>query len=164
MKVLSFDEIAALFIEQVHTVVWCNAATVDEQERPRSRVLHPIWEVENGRPVGWIITGRQTLKSRHLEKRPFLSLAYVANPLAPIYVDCHVSWADDQATKDRIWELFKAAPPPLGYDPAPFFGSKDSPGCGILHLSPWRVELTDLFHPQKLKVWHDHSVERTRQG
>jgi hypothetical protein len=36
---------------------WCNAATVDRKDRPRSRVLHPIWEVIDTYPIGWIATG-----------------------------------------------------------------------------------------------------------
>ena len=44
MEVTNFAEIEAEFIERVHTMVWCSAATVDRQGRPRSRILHPIWE------------------------------------------------------------------------------------------------------------------------
>ena len=34
-------EIAPLFVELAHKIVGCSAATVDGQQRPRSRVLHP---------------------------------------------------------------------------------------------------------------------------
>lgn len=144
MRVESFSEIEAGFMEQVHSIVWCNAATTDRRQRPRSRVLHPIWEVVDGRPIGWIATGRHSLKEKHLAERPYLSLAYMHDPLRPTYAECRVEWADDPAIKKRIWEWFKATPPPLGYDPAPFFGSVDSPQYGVLKCIPWRVELGDL--------------------
>jgi hypothetical protein len=32
--------------------------------------------------------------------------------------ECRATWVDDLATRERAWELFRAAPPPLGHDPA----------------------------------------------
>ena len=32
------------FIATAHRIVWCGVATVDRRGRPRSRILHPIWE------------------------------------------------------------------------------------------------------------------------
>lgn len=145
MKTTSFAEISEQFIERVHQMVWCNVATVDGHGRPRSRVLHPIWEVVHGRPLGWIATGRHTLKAKHLAARPYLSIAYVADPLKPIYAECQAEWADDLATKDRIWNWFKETPPPLGYDNALFWGTVENPDFGVLKLMPWRVEMADLL-------------------
>ncbi|MCB8968188.1 MAG: pyridoxamine 5'-phosphate oxidase family protein, partial [Ardenticatenaceae bacterium] len=42
-------EIAPAFVEMAHRIVWCNAATVDSKGRPRSRVLHPIWQWDGTR-------------------------------------------------------------------------------------------------------------------
>jgi general stress protein 26 len=147
----SFADIADSFIESVHSAVWCNAATVDRQGRPRSRVLHPIWEVADGRPVGWIATGRKTLKTKHLAQRPYMSLAYIVDPLKPIYVECRTEWVDDTTAKQRLWNWFRSVSPPLGYDPSPFFGSADNPGFGTLKLVPWRVELGSLT--SQSRVW-----------
>lgn len=151
MTTQNFSEMADAFLTKAHTIVWCNVATVDSQGRPRSRVLHPIWEIVNDRPVGWIATGRQTLKAKHLAQHPYLSLAYIADPLKPLYVECHAAWADEAATKQRIWDWFGATPPPLGYDLAAFFGAVDNPAYGVLQLTPWRVELADLFG--EAQVW-----------
>lgn len=145
MKVTDFQQMADAFIEQVHTIVWCNVATVDTKERPRSRVLHPIWEIVEGKPVGYIATGRHTLKTKHVEKRPFLSLAYIANPIKPVYADCHVQWDDTPETKQRIWDWFGREPQPLGYDLSMFFGTVDNPNYGVMVLTPWRIELADLM-------------------
>ncbi|NJN55894.1 MAG: pyridoxamine 5'-phosphate oxidase family protein [Anaerolineae bacterium] len=145
MQTTSFSEIAESFIERVHQMVWCNVATVDRHGRPRSRVLHPIWELVDGGAIGWIATGRHTLKTKHLAARPYLSIAYIADPLKPIYAECHAEWADDPATKERIWNWLKETPPPLGYDNGLFWGTVENPAFGVLKLTPWRVELADLF-------------------
>ncbi len=44
----------------------------------------------------------------------------------------------------HLWNLFLAAPPPLGYDPALIFGSVESPDFGVLRLIPQRIELGDV--------------------
>lgn len=152
MKVTDFSEIAEVFMERVNGIVWCNAATIDRANRPRSRVLHPIWELVDGLPVGWIATGRDSLKAKHLAHRPYLSLAYVADPFKPAYAECHAHWADDPATKQRIWQWFTNTPPPLGYDPTPFFKAMDSPTYGVLKLTPWRIEVGDLLTGQ-FRAW-----------
>jgi hypothetical protein len=147
IEIQSFAEIEAEFIERVHRVVWCSAATVDSKNRPRSRVWHTYWEGQ----VGWIATRRQTLKTQHFARNPYVSLGYVGEVFRPVYVDCAVQWADDLADKERVWNLFKNAPPPLGYDPAPIFISPDHENFGILKLTPWRIELATP--PEHRKVW-----------
>jgi general stress protein 26 len=147
--IAAFADLEAEFIERAHSIVWCNVATIDTRNRPRSRVLHPIWEGS----TGWIATGRTSLKAKHLAHNAYVSLAYVADPMHPVYAECTAVWEEDPATKARIWELFKSTPPPLGYDPAPFFGGVESPGYGLLKLTPWRVEMGDLFAPENWKIW-----------
>jgi general stress protein 26 len=148
IEVESFADIEAEFIERVHRVVWCSAATVDTKNRPRSRVWHTIWEGQ----VGWIATRRHTLKTKHLANNPYVSLGYVSDVWKPVYVDCHVEWADNLADKERIWNLFKNAPAPVGYDPTPIFINPDHENFGILKLTPWRIEMATV--PTDRKVWH----------
>ncbi|GAB4204042.1 MAG: pyridoxamine 5'-phosphate oxidase family protein [Roseiflexaceae bacterium] len=145
----SFSEIEAEFVERAHTAVWCNGATIDPQGRPRSRVLHPLWEGA----TGWITTGRHSTKARHFAAHPYLSLAYVADPFKPVYAECHVAWEDDQATKRRVWDLFKHTPPPLGFDPAIIWPDVDNPEFGLLRLTPWRIELYDLMNQANRRIW-----------
>ena len=47
---------APAFVEMAHRIVWCSAATVDSHGRPRSRILHPIWQWDGQNLVGWIVT------------------------------------------------------------------------------------------------------------
>ena len=149
-----FSEIEAEFIDRVHRIVWCNMATVDAKGRPRSRIVHPIWEGS----TGWIATHRTSFKNRHLAANPYVSLAYTADIAQPVYADCIASWADDQSDKQRIWDLFTIAPEPLGYDPAPFFIAPDHPNFGVLKLTPWRIAVVTQSPPLAL-VWRNKAVD-----
>jgi len=148
MQTTNFADIQEEFIERVHNDVWCSVTTINRANRPRSRVLHPIWEGQ----TGWIATGRQSHKSKHLAENPYISLTYMKDPLNPVYVDCKAEWVDDMAEKQRIWDLFTNTPPPLGYELAQFFGTVDSAGYGLLKLTPWRIELYSLM-TQDNKIW-----------
>ena len=150
MEVTSFAEISDEFFTRVNRVVWCNVATIDRQGRPRSRILHPTWEAGTSGPLGWIGTRRATLKAQHLLIQPYVSLAYVAEIAKPVYVDCRAVWVDDPAAKQRIWDRFKTAPAPMGYDPGTMF--KDLDDFGLLHLIPWRIEVRSL--PGDQWIWH----------
>lgn len=147
MEFATFAELAPEFKARVERIVWCSVTTVNSQGRPRTRVLHPIWEGA----VGSIATGRHSFKEKHLAANPYVSLCYIDTQLEPTYVDCKTSWVDDPTEKQRIWDLYNNTPPPVGYELAPFFGSVDSPGYGVLRLTPWRVELASLT--AESKIW-----------
>ncbi len=151
MKVATFADIADEFLERVNRIVWCNVATIDPKGRPRSRILHPLWQGE----VGWITTRRGSPKERHLQEHPFVSLAYIADVVKPVYVDCKAEWIEDLAVKQYIWHLLQATPPPLGFDPTPIYDSADHPQFGLLKLTPWRVEVTSVASvPPERKIWY----------
>ena len=150
MEISSFSEIEADFIERVHSIVWCSFATIDTKNRVRSRILHTIWEGA----TGWAATRPDSLKARHIAHNPYVSLGYVSDVYKPVYADCTAEWVDDASTKQRIWDKFTSAPPPLGYDMETFFTSVDSPSYGLLKLTPWRIELFDITNPENYrKVW-----------
>ena len=165
MDVASFAEIEEEFAKRVSRIVWCTVATVDRQGRPRSRILHPIWE----RSTGWIATGRHSLKTKHLAANPHVSLSYWDQEHQQVYADCKAEWVDEQAEKQRIWDLYKDTPPPLGYDPAIIWrGGPDDPTYGLLKLTPWRIELwalADLMSGTPSKVWrHQTAIGERRDG
>ncbi|MFN8377771.1 MAG: pyridoxamine 5'-phosphate oxidase family protein [Anaerolineae bacterium] len=139
MEEVTFDLIRDEFVRRAHTAVWCSMATVDAQGRPRSRVIHPIWDSDG--KTGYIGTFRDSYKGQHLAKNPNVSLAYIADLAKPLYVEAVANWADDEATKLHTWALFKDAQPPLGYDPASIFVSPDHPRFGVLKLTPWRIQV-----------------------
>jgi general stress protein 26 len=152
VDVQSFDEIRDDFSARVQRIVWCTVATVDRGGRPRSRILHPIWEG----PTGWICTGRQSLKARHLEKNPFVSLTYWDAQQEQVYAECRAEWAEGEAERRRLWELFKGTPAPYGYDPGMFWAGPDDPGFGLLKLTPWRIEVSgiaEMMQGRQPRVW-----------
>ncbi len=53
-----YRETAEAFQRMAHEIVWCSVATVEPDGRPRTRVLHPYWEWEDNRLVGWIASSR----------------------------------------------------------------------------------------------------------
>ena len=142
MDVATFAEIEDEFMARVRRIAWCTVATVDTKGRPRTRILHPIWEGS----TGWIATGRHSHKEKHLARNAYVSLSYWDPQHQQIYVDAKAEWDDDPATKQRIWDLYKNTPPPLGYDPSiiPGWDSAASPAFGLLKLTPWRIEISGL--------------------
>lgn len=148
-------EIEDEFMARVSRIVWCTVTTVDSKDRPRSRILHPIWEG----PVGWIATGRDSFKAKHLAGNPHVSLSYWDPQHQQIYAECMATWEDDLGEKRRIWALYKDTPPPLGYDPAMIPAWKDgpaSPQFGVLKLTPWRIEVSaiaDMMAGREPLVW-----------
>jgi general stress protein 26 len=157
MDVEKFSEIEAEFAARVSRIVWCTVATVDRQGRPRTRILHPIWEGLSG----WIATGRHSHKERHLAANPYVSLSYWDGQHQQIYADCNAEWEDSAEEKRRIWELYKATPPPLGYDPGMIWqGGPENQDYGLLKLTPWRIELwslSDMIAGKPPLVWRPGS-------
>jgi hypothetical protein len=84
-----------------------------------------------------------------------VSLAYL-DPNTSVYVDCQTEWVDDLVIKERVWNLFKNTPEPLGFDPAQDFIRFDHEKFGLLKLIPWRIELVNFPAPSYdagVKVW-----------
>jgi general stress protein 26 len=117
--------------------------------------LHPIWEGS----TGYVATGRNSFKAKHLAKNPYVSLTYWDPEHQQIYAECRAEWDDSQEEKRRVWDLYKSTPPPLGYDSAIIPVWKDGPGSpefGVLKLTPWRIELwsiQDMMADKPSLVW-----------
>jgi len=137
---LSFAENQDDFHRRVCRMVWCTVASVDTKGRPRSRILHPIWDGA----TGWIATGRHSHKAKHLAANPYVSLSYWDPQQEQVYVDAKTEWADGIEDKKRLWNLLADTPPPAGYDPGLFWKDVNDPGFGALKLTPWRIELWSL--------------------
>ncbi|MEM1436868.1 MAG: pyridoxamine 5'-phosphate oxidase family protein, partial [Pseudomonadota bacterium] len=136
-------EIAPKFIAMAHEIVWCTVATVDAKGRPRSRVLHPIWEIIDGELVGWIATARTPIKDAHLTASAYLSCNYWTPNQDTCVAECAAEWVEDAASKHRIWDYYVNGPAPVAYDPAmiPGWDNADSPSFNPLRLTPWRLRV-----------------------
>jgi hypothetical protein len=135
--------VAPAFVEMAHQIVWCSAATVDRQGRPRARVLHPVWEWDGTALVGWIGTGPTPLKRAHLAHSPYLSANYWSPAQDTCVAECKATLLYDLETREKVWNLLKDAPAPVGYDPAiiPGWDAASSESFAALRLDPWRVRV-----------------------
>lgn len=130
---------APAFQSMAHQIVWATVATVDPKGRPRTRILHPIWEWDGTDLVGWIATGPTPVKRADLEHQPMVSVNYWAPTHDTCRADCATTWFFDDETRVRVWDMFKNGPAPVGYDPAIIPPWKDgplSPAFAALRLDP----------------------------
>lgn len=135
--------VAPAFVEMAHRIVWSSAATVDAQGRPRSRILHPIWQWDGTNLVGWVGTVPSPAKRAHLDVSPFMSLNYWAPSHDTCVADCRVTWAFDNETRALVWNMFATTPEPLGYDPKIIPGWDDPTveAFAVLRLDPWHLRV-----------------------
>ncbi|MBY8852873.1 pyridoxamine 5'-phosphate oxidase family protein, partial [Saccharothrix sp. MB29] len=74
--VTSFSEIQGKFFEYIADIRYCTMITVDKRNRPRARVLLPIWEVVDGQPLGWLAAYKTPVKTAHLARNPHATFSY----------------------------------------------------------------------------------------
>jgi hypothetical protein len=134
---------APAFIEMAHRIVWASVASVDRRGRPRSRILHPLWTWDGQALTGWIGTGPTAVKRAHLAHSPYVSCSYWSPTHDTCVAECRAELLLDDATRQRVWDAFRDAPEPVGYDPAivPGWDSPTSPNFAVLRLSPWRLRV-----------------------
>ena len=138
------DTLAPDFVEAAHTLVYCSVSTVDRAGRPRSRVMHPIWEWDGRRLTGWLAS-MPSPKMAHLAGRPYVSCAYHDGWAVAVVADSRIEPVTDDAGRTHVWELFRAAAPPLGFDPGaigvPGWDAPTAPGFVVVRMDPWRVQV-----------------------
>ena len=128
-------------------------------------MLHPIFIVRDGRALGWALTGRTPLKTRHLASNPHMSCAYWTPSHDTVFIDCVALWVEAESEKREVWELFYGTPPPLGWGPEGMAGYGPeqwrSPQFTPLRLEPWRVQVmagAEYPHGHLTgRVWRDES-------
>ncbi len=140
------DELAVVapaFVEMAHRIVWCSAATVGPQGRPRSRILHPIWQWDGQQLVGWVATGPTPAKRADIAASPYLALSYWSPSHDTCTADCRAEWVLDDAGRALVWDRFANGPAPVGYDPAiiPGWSSPTAPAFAGLRLTPHHLRV-----------------------
>lgn len=156
-EITDFGDIESDFMGRAARIAWATVATIDRKNRPRTRILHPIWERDGTGVVGYIATDRASHKGKHIKHNPHVSVSYWDQAHEQMYIDAKAEWEDDPAEKRRVWDLFKNTPPPLGYDPAMIWPDGPDKGTfGVLKLRPHRIELfalSDMFQQKPPRVW-----------
>lgn len=135
--------VAEAFVAMAHRIVWATAATVDVHGRPRTRVLHPIWEWDGTDLVGWIATSPLSPKRADLDANPSMSLTYWHPDQDTCTVDADVDWVLDDEGRKQVWDRFATGPEPVGFDPSaiPPWTDPSAPAFGGLRLSPRRLRV-----------------------
>jgi hypothetical protein len=141
--VTALPEVAPAFVEMAHRIVWATVATVDPHDRPRSRILHPIWDWDGEGLRGWIATGPTPLKRAHLGRNPFVSVNYWSPNHDTCTAECRATLLLDDETRTAVWERFATAPEPVGYDPriVPVWDEPTSDTFAAIRLDPWRLRV-----------------------
>src|SRR5882762_9302820 len=110
MRMTPLDRIAPAFIEMAHSIVWASVATVDRDGRPRSRILHPIWDWDGSDLVGWIATSPTPIKHEDLAIHPDVSASYWTTNQDTCNADCSAQWFFDDETRIMVWDKWKDGP------------------------------------------------------
>jgi hypothetical protein len=151
-----FTDFEPDFLRLTSETVWCSLTTLDRANRPRSRIIHPIWDIGRDGPVGWLPTRRSPIKVAHLAHSPAVSCAYWRPSHDAVLVQCRAVWDDDPAEKSRIWNWFASTPPPLGYDPSTIWsGGPDDAEYALLRFDAWRVQIVtvETLNTRRPRVW-----------
>ena len=140
-RVQSLSELEADALDRIGRIGSCSMATIDRRGRTRVRMVNIIWEGT----TGYLLTWYRSLKAKHLQANPVASLCYWDPQHQQVYADCRAEFVEDAAEKRRIYELCKATPEPVGYDPAPYYANgADDDDYALVKLTPWRLELFEI--------------------
>ncbi|MEV4319417.1 pyridoxamine 5'-phosphate oxidase [Actinocrispum sp. NPDC049592] len=120
--------------EIVNRIVWSTVTTCDRLGRPRSRIMHPVWEITPDRVTGVIGSFPTPTKQAHIARSPWLTCGYWSPDHDAAFIDCHATWAAD--THDA-WTRLTA-----GYDPTTIWpNGPTSPNFAALLLTPHRIQI-----------------------
>ena len=67
------------FMETAQRVVYCSLATVDSRVRPRSRLVHGVWERAGEGLVGWVGSRPTPMRRAHIARTPYASCFLAAS-------------------------------------------------------------------------------------
>lgn len=133
-------DITGDFVRVAHRIVWCTLATVDGQGRPRSRVVHPVWEPTGDGLTGWLYTRPTTPKIGHLRRTPYASCSYWDPAQEVAVAECAAEPTGEPAVRRHVWDLVTGLPEPIGFDPRIMgVDDVDDERVLILRLTPWRL-------------------------
>jgi hypothetical protein len=138
------DQIAPAFVGMAHSIVWASVVTVDADSKPRSRILHLIWEWDGTDLFGWVATVPTPVKRAHLAVHPDVAVSYWTPGHDTCAADCLVEWYTDDETCTAVWQKFATGPEPVGYDPFIIPMWKDGPtsdSFAVLRLAPYRLRV-----------------------
>jgi general stress protein 26 len=142
MATTDFARVRPQFEAYVGDIVYATMTTVDRRGRPRARVLIPVWEEVDGRPLGWLATYPTPVKEAHLAGNPHTTFSYWSPKQNQVAIDTVARWVEDPAARRRVWDLYaRTSPRGAGYDLGRFWTSPDDPELRVLRMEPYRVQV-----------------------
>lgn len=141
---MQFAPFADEFHQRTTSIIYCTLTTVSPDGIPRSRIVHPVWTLLDGCPVGWVVGYKTPLKIRHLEHSPHVALMYWSPDDHTVAIDALAVWQDDESSREMVWTLIKGTPPPMGWDPGAYIPAGwNDPAFTPLRLDPTRIQMLD---------------------
>lgn len=142
MRVHRFADLETEFNAYVGAINYATMVTVDSRNRPRTRVLIPVWEKVDGEPLGWLATYHTPVKAAHLARNPNTSFSYWKPGNNSVAVEAAARWDNELPTKKHVWDLYdRTSPRGAGYPLGNFWRSPSDPKLHVLRLDPWRVQV-----------------------
>jgi hypothetical protein len=148
-----FADLETEFNSYVGAINYATMVTVDAKNRPRTRVLIPVWEKVDGEPIGWLATYRTPVKAAHLARNPHANFSYWAPGNNTVAVDTLARWDNSAPVKEHVWNLYSTTSPRgAGYHLGSFWEAPSDSKLHVLRLTPWRIQVirgTDL----RSRIW-----------
>ncbi|MEO6085721.1 MAG: pyridoxamine 5'-phosphate oxidase [Umezawaea sp.] len=146
--------------EIVGRIVWSVVSTTDRAGRPRSRVMHPVWDF--AAMTGVVGTRRTPVKVAHLARQPAVTCAYWSPEHDAAFVDCVASWVPEEELA-AAWSALA-----LGYDPVTVWpDGPGSPEFAALRLRPYRIQVVraaSLAAGAPVRMWAAQEGSRAGNG
>jgi hypothetical protein len=103
-----------------------------------------------------LATRRSPIKAANLAHSPHVACTYWRPSHDAVLLQCLAQWEERPEHKVRVWDWFKATPPPLGYDPRTIWsGGPDDPDYSLLRFDAWRVQIVtvETLTARAPRVW-----------
>jgi hypothetical protein len=137
-----FGDLEAEFNTYIGSINYATMVTVDAENRPRTRVLIPVWEKVDRQPLGWLATYRTPIKEAHIAGNPHTNFSYWAPGNNSVAIDTIATWDTAPLTKEHVWDLYrKTSPRGAGYPLDNFWIAPSDPQLHVLRLTPWRIQV-----------------------
>ena len=149
-------DVLADFHTHAARIVWCNVASVGPDGRPRSRLLHPVWERVDDRLVGWVLTNPTPIKHARTSRR--IRTCPAATGIPSTTRPWPSAAPRGTTTSPPSGPPSSPPTPPMGYDPAVLgiWDGPDDPSCAAIRLDPWQVvvrTLPEMTEGKRPRVW-----------
>ncbi|MFE0380807.1 hypothetical protein ACFW1M_35770 [Streptomyces inhibens] len=138
-----FSKVQDTLFRYIREIRYARMVTVDRRNRPRARVLLPVWEIVDGRPVGWLAAYRTPVKTAHLAHNPHTTYAYWCPRQNALFVGSLSAWAKDKESQRHTPRGRSVTAP--GTRQGPYRDTPHRPGASTHRPAP-KVDMAKPRH------------------